>query len=71
VVASSSGQGGKDVADLNGITVPVKISGPLDAPQIVPDLRAAASSVVKQQAGRVEDKLKDQLKDKLKDLLRR
>jgi AsmA protein len=71
VVVSSSGQGGKDVADLNGITVPVKISGPLDAPQIVPDLRAAASSVVKQQAGRVEDKLKDQLKDKLKDLLRR
>jgi AsmA protein len=71
VVASSSGQGGKDVADLNGITVPVKISGPLDAPQIVPDLRAAASSVVKQQAGKVEDKLKDQLKDKLKGLLRR
>ena len=71
VVASSSGQGGKELADLQGITVPVKISGPLDAPQIVPDLRAAAGSVVKQQAQKAEEKLKERAQERLKNLLRR
>src|SRR5437879_3989278 len=33
VVASSTGQGGKDLADLNGKTLPVKIDGALDAPK--------------------------------------
>jgi AsmA protein len=70
-VASSAGQGGKDLADLNGQTLPVKIDGTLDAPQFHPDLNALLKGVVKQQAGRVEDKAKQQLKDKLKDLLRR
>ena len=71
VVASSTGQGGKDLADLNGITVPVKISGPLDDPRIRPDLKAAAGNVAKQQAGKAEEKLKSRLEDRLKGLLRR
>src|SRR5216683_1798065 len=71
VVASSTGQGGKDLADLNGITVPVKISGPLQDPQIRPDLKAAAGSAVKQQAQKAEEKLKEQVQDRLKGLLGR
>ena len=71
VVASSTGQGGKDLADLNGITVPVKISGPLQDPQIRPDLKAAAGSAVKQQAQKAEEKLKERVQDRLKGLLGR
>ena len=71
IVASSTGQGGKDLADLNGQTLPVKIDGTLDAPQFHPDLNALLKGVVKQQAGKAEDKVKEQLKEKLKDLLRR
>ncbi len=71
VVASSTGQGGKDLADLNGITVPVRISGPLQDPQIRPDLKAAAGSAVKQQAQKAEEKLKERVQDRLKGLLGR
>jgi len=71
IVASSTGQGGKDLADLNGQTLPVRIDGTLDAPQFHLDLNALLKSVVKQQAGKVEDKVKEQLREKLKDLLRR
>ncbi|HZF20697.1 MAG TPA: AsmA family protein, partial [Burkholderiales bacterium] len=62
-VASSSGQGGKDVADLNGKTLPVKIDGPLDAPQFHPDLSALFRDVAKQQIQKQEDKLKERLQD--------
>ena len=70
-VASSSGQGGKDLADLSGKTLPVKISGPLDAPHFDPDLSALFRDVAKQQIQKQEDKVKEQLKDRLKNLLRR
>src|SRR6266700_1328059 len=71
VVASSTGQGGKDLAELNGITVPVRISGPLQDPQIRTDLKAAAGSAVKQQAQKAEEKLKERVQDRLKGLLGR
>src|SRR5882672_1835650 len=68
VVASSIGQGGKELAELRGVTVPVKLTGPLDAPRFRADLRAAVGDAVKQRA---EDKLKERVQDRLKDLLRR
>jgi len=68
VVASSSGQGGKDLAELRGVTVPVKVSGPLDAPRFRADLRATVGDAVKQRA---EEKLKERAQDRLKSLLRR
>jgi AsmA protein len=68
VVATSSGQGGKDLAELRGVTVPVKVSGPLDAPRFRADLRATVGDAVKQRA---EDKLKERAQDRLKGLLRR
>jgi AsmA protein len=71
VVASSTGQGGKDVADLNGKTLPVKIDGSLDAPQFHPDLSALVRDVVKEQAGKAEEKLKERVQERLKGLLRR
>jgi AsmA protein len=71
VVASSTGQGGKDAGDLSGITIPVKIDGSLEAPQFHPDLKAAAGSVVKQQTQKAEDRLKERAQERLKNLLRR
>ena len=68
VVASSGGQGGKELAELRGVTVPVKVTGPLDAPRFRADLRATVGDALKQRA---EDKLKERAQDRLKDLLRR
>ena len=68
VVQSSSGQGGKELGELRGVTVPVKITGPLDAPRFRADLGAAAGDAVKQRA---EEKLKERVQDRLKGLLRR
>jgi AsmA protein len=70
-VASSTGQGGKDLGDLAGKTLPVKIDGPLDAPQFHPDLNALLRDVVREQAGKAEDKLKERVQERLKGLLRR
>ncbi|HEY6240487.1 MAG TPA: AsmA family protein [Burkholderiales bacterium] len=70
IVASSTGQGGKDVGDLNGKTLPVKIDGPLDAPQFHPDLNALLRDVVKEQAGKAEDKLKERARERGMDLLK-
>ena len=68
VVATSGGQGGKDLAELRGVTVPVKVSGPLDAPRFRADLRATVGDAVRQRA---EEKLKERAQDRLKSLLRR
>ena len=68
VVASSGGQGGKELAELRGVTVPVKVTGPLDAPRFRADLRATVGDALKQRA---EDKLKERVQDRLRDLLRR
>jgi AsmA protein len=68
VVASSGGQGGKELAELRNVTVPVKITGPLDAPRFRADLGATVGDAVKQRA---EEKLKERARDRLKDLLRR
>jgi AsmA protein len=68
VVRTASGQGGKDLSDLQGVTVPVKITGPLEAPRFRVDLATAAGEAVKQRA---EEKLKERVRDKLKGLLGR
>lgn len=61
--ASSTGQADTEL--------PVKISGPLDSPKVTVDLKALASSVLRQQAGKAEDKLKERVQERLKGLLRR
>jgi AsmA protein len=67
-VESSAGQGGKDSAELRGVTVPVQITGPLEAPRFRIDLRGPAGEAAKH---KIEEKLKDRVQDRLKDLLKR
>ena len=49
VVASSKGQGGKELSELNGLTVPVKLTGTLDSPQYSIDFGGMAMDFAKQQ----------------------
>jgi len=51
VVESSSGQGGKDLAVLRGITIPIKITGNLDKPQYIVDVASLAGELAKSQLG--------------------
>ena len=74
VVASSKGQGGRERDDLAGLTVPVKLTGPLDAMKYEVDYRGVAKELAKSKVGgqakeaiekgrgQVEDKVRDQLK---------
>jgi AsmA protein len=65
VVASSAGQGGKDYTDLNGLTIPVRASGPFAAIKYKLEFGSIASDSAKQ---KLEDK-KVELRDKLKSKL--
>jgi AsmA protein len=58
LVASSKGQDGREAADLKGITVPVRATGPLAAPSFGLDFGAMLTDNVKQQA---EEKIKGRL----------
>lgn len=50
VVASASGQGGQDLADLKGLTVPVRLSGPFDALKYRIDFGAMVGEIAKEKA---------------------
>ncbi|MGB0713848.1 MAG: AsmA family protein, partial [Gammaproteobacteria bacterium] len=68
VVATSKGQGGKDLAELNGVTIPVKIKGPFDDPDIKPDLAGILKSLaVKKVKEKVKEKVEAKIKDKVQD----
>ena len=68
LVATSTGQGSQDQSGLRGVTVPVKITGALDAPRFRVDLGATVGDAVKHRA---EEQLKERMQDRLKGLLRR
>ena len=79
LVATTAGQGGKERDDLSGLTVPVKLSGPLDAMKYEVDYRAVAGDLAKSKVGgqakeaieKNRGKIEDQVKDRLKGLLGR
>jgi len=54
LVGTTKGQGGKDAADLGGLTVPVKLTGPINSPQYAIDFAGMVTDVAKQ---RVQDEL--------------
>jgi AsmA protein len=62
VVNTSTGQDGKDLEQLRGVTVPVRLTGPFDALSYRIEFAAMAGDVVK---AKVEEKLKDKLGDRL------
>jgi AsmA protein len=74
VVATTQGQGGKELEQLAGLTVPVRLSGPLDGMKYQVDYRAAAGDLAKSRVGgKVKEgveKRKDQIEDKVRDRIK-
>ncbi|MBL8492634.1 MAG: AsmA family protein [Rhodocyclaceae bacterium] len=83
VVNTSTGQEGKDLANLKGVTVPVRLSGPFDALSYQVDFAAIATDLAKAKVeeatkqlqekaqAKVQEKVQSQVQDKLKGLLGR
>ena len=79
VVATTQGQGGRERDNLAGLTVPVKLSGPLEAMKYEVDYRAIAGDLAKSKVGgqakeaieKNRDKVEEQMRDRLKGLLGR
>ena len=74
VVATTQGQGGKELEQLAGLTVPVRLSGPLDGMKYQVDYRAAAGDLAKSRVGgKVKEgveKRKEQIEDKVRDRIK-
>ena len=62
VVASTKGQGGEDLGQLSGLTVPVRLVGPFDALAYKVDYAAVATNLVKSKAG---EKIRGALEERL------
>jgi AsmA protein len=79
VVATTQGQGGKERDQLAGLTVPVKLTGPLDDMKYQVDFGAVASGIAKSKVGerakeaieQRRDKIEDKVRDRLKGLIGR
>jgi AsmA protein len=75
VVGTAAGQGGKELAELKGVTVPVRLTGSFTAPQYKIDFggiaAGAAKAVVESKTEEIKAKAQDQVKDKLKGLFGR
>src|SRR5207247_152604 len=62
VVATTKGQGGEDLGQLSGLTVPVRLVGPFDALSYKVDYAAAATNLAKSKAG---EKIRGALEERL------
>lgn len=62
VVATAKGQGGAEVDQLSGLTVPVRLSGPFDAMKYDVNYAAVATDLAKSKAG---EKLREKLEERL------
>jgi AsmA protein len=70
LVATTKGQGGKSAADLQGLTVPVRISGPFSSLSYKLDVNAMISGVAQQKIEEKKEELKSRVEDKIKDRLK-
>lgn len=68
LVATSTGQGGRDRDELHGVTIPVRVTGALASPGWQIDWAAAARELIESRAA---DKLKDSLAPKVDELQRK
>jgi AsmA protein len=79
VVATTQGQGGADLAELKGLTVPVHLTGPFDNLAYKVNYGAVAADLAKSRVGgkvkeKVEERreeIKERLGDRLKGLIKR
>lgn len=70
VVGSSAGQGGKDLEQLRGLTIPVRITGPFDALSYKLELGDLAADMAKAKIEEKKEEIKSKAKDELKNQLK-
>jgi AsmA protein len=70
VVGTSAGQGGKEVDQLKGVTVPVRITGPFDNLAYKIEFGSLVSDVAKAKIEEKKEEVKAKLEDKARDKLR-
>ena len=74
IVSTAKGQGGEDLKDLEGLNIPVKLTGSYLAPKysvdwgkvLVSSQKAKVEEKVEEKKQELQDKIKDKLGDKLK-----
>ncbi|HXF15463.1 MAG TPA: AsmA family protein [Burkholderiales bacterium] len=71
VVASSAGQGGQELAELQGLTVPVRASGPFTALKYKVEVGSVLGDSAKQKLNEKKEQMKKNLEDQLKSKLLR
>ena len=64
VVESLEGQGGQGLADLRGVTIPVRVSGTFSQPSYQPDVEAVLTEIAKAKAQEELEKRQDELQAK-------
>lgn len=69
IAATSKGQGGKELDELSGLTIPVRITGPLSNPKLSLDLgnvlKDKAKARAKEELEEHEDEIKEKIDEKL------
>lgn len=70
VVSTSAGQGGKEVDQLKGVTVPVRVTGPFASLAYKIEFGSMVSDVAKAKVEEKKEELKARAEDKLKDKLK-
>ena len=63
--ATAEGQGGKELTDLRGITIPIKVSGTFDDPSYTPDVAGLAKAKAEKALEKNKEKITEKLKEKL------
>jgi AsmA protein len=70
IVASDKGQGGEDLKELNGLTIPVKLKGPLTGPNVSLDLASLLEEKAKQEVQQKLEEKKEDVKKQLEEELK-
>ncbi|HHT00147.1 MAG TPA: AsmA family protein [Thiomicrospira sp.] len=70
IVGSDKGQGGKELQELSGLTIPVKLKGDWTSPDISLDLKSLLSDKAKLEAKKKLDEKKEEVTKKLEDELK-
>lgn len=65
VVESAKGQGGEELSDLKGVTLPIRITGALESPVYRLDVGKLLQGVVREQVNKETEKLEKKLEEKL------
>ncbi|MGH8545133.1 MAG: AsmA family protein, partial [Gammaproteobacteria bacterium] len=63
--ATAEGQGGKELTDIKGITIPIKVSGTFDDPSYTPDVAGLAKAKAEKALEKNKEKITEKLKKKL------